>query len=298
MRAVQVTAYGGPEVLRVVDRDRPSPISTEVLVRVLAAGVNPVDCKTRRGEGVSRWVGPPPFVLGWDVAGVVEAAGYGVTRHAVGDIVFGMPLFPRTAGGYADYICAPSMQLAKAPAGISPVEAAALPLASLTAWQCLVDAAQLGAGETVLVHGASGGVGHLAVQLAAARGARVVSTAGRKDRVAMGTRDADVVLDLVGGGDTIDLVSTLRSGGVLLAVADGAGPEVKAEAGRRGIKVLEPLVEPDGRALDEIAKLVDSGKLRVEVGATFRLEQAAEAHRRLEAGGVRGKVVLEVSRDD
>ena len=197
MRAVQVTAYGGPEVLRAVEIDRPSPISTEVLVRVLAAGVNPVDCKTRRGEGVSRWVGPPPFLLGWDVAGVVEAAGYGVTRFGIGDLVYGMPRFPRAAGCYAEFVCAPALQFARAPAGISPVEAAALPLAALTAWQCLVDASQLRAGETVVVHGASGSVGHLAAQLAAARGATVMSTSGRDDRGALASREADVALDLV-----------------------------------------------------------------------------------------------------
>ena len=190
------------------------------------------------------------------------------------------------------------MQLARAPAGISPVEAAALPLAALTAWQCLMDAAGLRPGAAVLVHGASGGVGHLAVQLAAGRGARVASTVGRQDRDPLEMRDADVALDLVGGSDTLQLLRTVHEGGVLLAVADGAGDDVKAEAARRRIRVLEPLVEPDGRALDEIAKLVEAGTLKVAVGGTFPLEQAAEAHRRLEAGGVKGKLVLEVADHD
>ena len=182
MRAVQVTRFGGPEVLNLTEVERPSPISTEVLVRVIAAGVNPVDCKTRRGEGVARWVGPPPFIPGWDVAGVVEATGYGVTRFKVGDTVYGMPRFPRQAGAYAEYVTAPSRQLALIPTNISPIEAAALPLASLTSWQSLVDVAQLGAGQTVLVHGASGGVGHLAVQIAKSRGASVIATGGGDDR--------------------------------------------------------------------------------------------------------------------
>lgn len=294
MRAAVVTRLGGPDVLRLVEVERPSPISTEVLVRVIAAGVNPVDCKTRRGEGVARWVGSPPFIVGWDVAGVVEGAGYGVTRFAAGDLVYGMPRFPRAAGAYAEYVTAPSRQLARAPEGVSPVEAAALPLAALTAWQALVETAGVGEGQVVLVHGARGGVGHLAVQLALARGAEVATTTGRDDRAALATRDADVALDLVGGDDTQALLETLRPGGLLLAVATGANGGLKDEALRRGIRVAEPLVEPDGHALEEIARLVDAGRLEVKVAATFPLEHAAEAHERLERGGVGGKLVLEV----
>lgn len=298
MRAVQVSRYGGPEVLRVVEVERPVPISTEVLVRVIAAGVNPVDCKTRRGEGVSRWVGPPPFIPGWDVAGVVEAMGYGVTRFRAGDMVYGMPRFPRQAGAYAEYVTAPSRQLARLPDGITPVEAAALPLAGLTAWQSLVDTAGLAEGQMVLVHGASGGVGHLAVQIATARGASVVVTTGRTDRKALSTRGADVALDLVGGDDTCALVGTLRRGGMLLAIADGADERTQIEARMRGVRVEEPLVEPDGHSLEGIAKLVGMGRLKVRVDETFPLEEAATAHERLEHGGAKGKLVLEVSRND
>jgi NADPH:quinone reductase-like Zn-dependent oxidoreductase len=287
--------FGGPEVLQTVDVERPAPISTEVLVRVLAAGVNPVDCKTRRGEGVARWLGPPPFVVGWDVCGIVEAMGYGATRFGVGDLVYGMPRFPRAAGGYSEYIAAPSRQLARAPHGISRFEAAALPLAALTAWQCLVDAAQVEKGQTVLVHGASGGVGHLAVQIAEARGARVLASRHRRDRDVLSRRGVDVALDLVGGADTEALLATLREGGILLAVADGADASVKAQALPRGVSVMEPLVEPDGHGLEEISKLVESGRLRVNVEAVFPLESAARAHEVLEKGGRKGKLVLEVS---
>ncbi len=289
-----VTRFGGPEVLQLADVERPSPISTEVLVRVIAAGVNPVDCKTRRGEGVSRWVGPPPFIVGWDVAGVVEATGYGVTRFDIGDLVYGMPRFPRQAGAYAEYVTAPSRHFARAPESVTPSEAAALPLAALTAWQALIETAHVRAGQTVLVHGAGGGVGHLAVQLATAKGAHVVATTTRSDRAALATRDADVALDLVGGEDTMALLDTVRRGGLLLAVATGADDPVKEEARRRGIRVLEPLVEPDGRALEEITKMVDARTLKVRVAETFPLEQAAAAHERLERGGVNGKLVLEV----
>jgi NADPH:quinone reductase-like Zn-dependent oxidoreductase len=294
VRAVQVTRFGGPEVLSLVEMEQPAPISTEVMVRVIAAGVNPVDCKTRRGEGVARWMGSPPFVVGWDVCGTVEAMGYGVTRFQVGDSVYGMPRFPRSAGGYAEYVTAPSRQLARVPEGISPVEAAALPLATLTAWQCLVDTAQIKSGETVLVHGAAGGVGHLAVQIAEARGANVVASRHRADRDALAARDVDVALDLVGGADTEALLATLREGGILLAVANGADERVKAQALRRGVRVVEPLVEPDGRGLEDISTLVASRHLRVNVEEVFPLEQAARAHEALDRGGRKGKLVLSV----
>jgi NADPH:quinone reductase-like Zn-dependent oxidoreductase len=227
---------------------------------------------------------------------VVEAMGYGVTRFKEGDMVYGMPRFPRAAGAYAEYVTAPSRQFARVPDGISPTEAGALPLAALTAWQCLGDGAQVRAGQTVLVHGAGGGVGHLAAQIAKALGARVLTT-GRDDRDALKSNDIDVALDLVGGTDTRELVASIRPGGLLLAVADGADGEVKSEAQRRGVRVQEPLVEPDGHALDEIATLVGSGALKVVVAETFPLERAGAAHERLERGGVRGKLVLEVGRD-
>ncbi len=295
MRAVQVTRFGGPEVLSLAEVEQPAPISTEVLVHVMAAGVNPVDCKTRRGDGVARWMGPPPFVVGWDVCGTVEAVGYGVTRFQVGEVVYGMPRFPRSAGGYAEYVAAPSRQFARVPDGTSTVEAAALPLAALTAWQCLVDTAKIKPGQTVVVHGAGGGVGHLAVQIAAARGALVVAGRHRGDRDALAARDADVALDLVGGADTEALLGTLREGGILLAIADGAGDALKANANRRGLRVVEPLVEPDGRGLDEISALVESGRLKVNVEEVFPLELAARAHEALERGGRKGgKLVLRV----
>lgn len=296
MRAIQVTRFGGPEVLTLAEIEPPPPISTEVLVRVIAAGVNPVDCWTRRGDGVARWVGAPPFVPGWDVAGVVESTGYGVTRFKVGDMVYGMPRFPRQAAAYAEYVTAPSHQFAAIPSNISAFEAAALPLASLTAWQSLVDVAQVGPGQTVLVHGASGGVGHLAVQIARARGASVIATGSRQDREALSARGVDVVLDLV-GRDTGALIDTLRDGGLLLGVASGAEDSVIADAARRAIRVEQPLVEPDGDDMEEISGLVESGKLKVNVEEVIPLANAARAHEMIEQGGRRGKLVLEVGHE-
>ena len=293
MKAIQVTRFGGPEVLALVDVPKPEPISTEALVEVHAAGVNPVDYKTRRGEGVVASVGSPPFVPGWDVAGVVVSTGYGVTRFSAGDRVFGMPRFPRATGAYSEYVSAPSLHFARMPPDLDFVHAAALPLAALTAWQSLFDAAQLKQGQTVLVHGATGGVGHLAVQLAQLHGAEVVATS-RQNPLATVSEEVDVVLDLVGGEDTAITLNHLRPGGTLLEIADYADEETQARAKSQGVKVLEPLVEPDGRALDQIADAVARNKLEVAVKEVFPLEQAAEAHRRLEGGGVRGKLVLEV----
>ena len=293
MRAIQVTRFGGPEVLALAEVPEPRPISTEVLVEVHAAGVNPVDYKTRWGEGVASSVGSPPFIPGWDVAGVVVSTGYGVTRFSPGERVFGMPCFPRAAGAYSEYVTAPSLHFARMPADLDFVQAAALPLAALTAWQSLFDAAQLHEGQTVLVHGATGGVGQLAVQLAQLHGADVLATS-RQNPLTPVSEKVDVVLDLVGGEDVAATLDHLRPGGTLLEIADYADEETQARAKSQGVKVLEPLVEPDGRALEQIADAVVRNGLQVVVKEAFALEQAAEAHRRLEGGGVRGKLVLAV----
>ena len=311
MRAVIVERLGGPEVLKVAERDDPEPLPTEVLVRVHAAGVNPVDFKTRQGKGMAAVLGDPPFVLGWDVAGTVEAVGRGVTRFAVGDEVFGMPWFPREAGASAELVAAPSRQFARAPAAAGHVHAGALPLASLTAWQALVDTAGVKEGDRVLIHAAAGGVGHLASQIAKARGAYVFGTATaekhdfllehgvdvpidykseRFEDVAVGV---DVVLDLVGSKEYgLRSLEALGEGGILIPVPSGADTEVFAEAKRRGVRATGILVEPDGHGLEAIAALVDDGKLRVEVQDTFPLEEAARAHEAGESGRTRGKLVL------
>jgi NADPH:quinone reductase-like Zn-dependent oxidoreductase len=312
VRAVQVTDFGGPDVLQLAELPRPTPISTELLVEVRAAGVNPVDWKTRSGRGVSAWVGPPPFVPGWDVAGVVVDTGFGVTLFEPGDRVFGMPWFPRAASAYAEFVTAPSRQFARIPNELSFEEAAALPLAALTAWQALVQTAELGPGQTILIHGASGGVGHLAVQIAKARGATVIGTASaskhewleslgadqlvdyREVDVKKAASGVDLVLDLVGRHENLGELKTLRDGGLLLAIPNGASEEAKHEAAKREIGVAELLVEPDGHAMQEIAAMVKAGRLKVELDRTFPLDGAAKAHELLESGGVRGKLVLTV----
>ncbi len=316
MRAVVQDVFGGPEVLRVREVSRPEPLPTEVLVRVHAAGINPVDWKTRGGTGMAGILGEPPFVLGWDVSGVVEAVGFGVTTLKVGDEVYGMPWFPRAAGGYAEYVTAPARQFARKPATVSHEQAAAVPLAALTAWQAVVDTADVRTGQRVLITAAAGGVGHLAVQFAKHLGAHVIATAssGRhawlKDlgadevidynavRFEDVAREVDVVIDLV--GDAHDRTGTrslevLRQGGLLVAIPAGVSPELAEAARARGVRVTPFLVEPDGAALSRIAELVDAGQVAVEVEEVFPLERVAEAHARGENLRTRGKLVLRVT---
>lgn len=310
MRIVRQRSLGPPNVLEVTEVARPEPGPTEVLVRVAAAGVNPVDWKTRtRGN----MLGSPPFTVGWDVAGVVAAVGMGVTRFAVGDRVFGMPRFPRQAAAYAEYVTSPSRQLAPIPDSLSDVEAAALPLAALTAWQALVDTAHVTGGQRVLIQAAAGGVGHLAVQIAKAAGAYVIGTARsanhgfitelgvdeaidytRQD-VGATVRDIDVVLDLVGGETGLGSLPVLRDGGLLISVPSSSDLESLRQAAGDRVRVTGILVEPDRTGLEAIAALVQGGALRVHVARTFPLGDAARAHEvgeRGETGG--GKLVLTI----
>jgi NADPH:quinone reductase-like Zn-dependent oxidoreductase len=310
MRAAVLDRFGDPDVLGVAERPVPEPLPTEVRVRVAAAGVNPVDCKTRAGLGMSSILGEPPLVLGWDVSGVVDAVGAGVTRFAVGDPVFGMPWFPRQGGGYAEFVTAPSRQLARRPERLGDVAAAALPLAGLTAWQALVDTARISAGQRVLIHAAAGGVGHLAVQIAKSRGAYVIGTASSaKHRLLgelgldeavnyQGTRfeqvlePVDVVLDLLGGEVSRRSLDVLHPDGLLICLPSRAAADAVAEAGSRGLRATGIVVEPDGHGLEQLATLVDEGLLRPIVAETFPLERVADAHRAVETGRTTGKIVL------
>ncbi|HEU4656522.1 MAG TPA: NADP-dependent oxidoreductase [Capillimicrobium sp.] len=315
MRAVTVSAFGDPGVLRAVELPAPEPGVTEVLVRVHAAGINPVDYWSRRTGGFGQL--GEPAILGHDVSGVVEAVGPGVTVLAPGDEVFGMPRFPDQAGAYGELVVAPARHLARKPAALSHVEAAALPLAGLTAWQALVETAGVEPGTRVLVHGAGGGVGHLAVQIAKARGAEVVGIASagkhgllrdlgadelvdyRDADVASVIRDVDVVLDGVGGDTAERSLRSVRDGATILTLPGPPSLSEAAarEAADRGVRIDWPVVEPDRGGLLELARLVDDGRLRPVVDRVFSLEDAAAAHAHGEAGHVTGKLVLEVAGD-
>lgn len=307
MLAVHQRELGGPEVLEIVELPRPEPRPTEVLVRVRAAGVNPLDWKTR-SHGV--FLGAPPFTLGAEAAGVVAALGSGVTRFSVGDRVFGMPRFPDGARAYAEYLTSPSRQLAATPDGLSDVEAAALPLAGLTAWQALVETADVRPGDRVLVHAAAGGVGHLAVQIAKARGAYVIGTARATNHgflaelgadecidytqvdFAECVQDVDVVLDAAGGDTAVRSLPTIRNGGRLVCVTSGF--EAASDAAGDRVRVEYMLVEPDRCGLEALVALVENGAVRVDVGASFPLNEVRQAHAVGESGRTRGKLVLTI----
>ncbi|MFD9883396.1 NADP-dependent oxidoreductase [Streptomyces alboflavus] len=307
MHAVRQETFGGPEVLRVVEVNRPEPMSGEVLVRVRAAGVNPVDVAVR--AGFYPLLGEPPFGVGWDISGVVEEAGAGA-RFAVGDEVFGMPFFPRAANAYSEYVAVPSRQVARKPTTVDHVQAAAIPLAALTAWQGLVDAAGVREGQRVLVHRAAGGVGHFAVQIAKARGAHVIAMASAPKHDFVRGLGADEVIDyrttdFTEAAGEVDVVfdsssegerslSVLRPGGTLVSIMEHGDRELAARVEAAGRRFAGVSVEPDYASLEAIARLVDTGAVRPHVAETFPLAEAAKAHELVGSGQVQGKVVLSV----
>ncbi|GEC57152.1 NADPH:quinone reductase-like Zn-dependent oxidoreductase [Bradyrhizobium japonicum] len=311
MHAIQQNEWGGVDRLKLVEMSRPIPLPTEVLVKVKAAGINPVDVYTAQGKAYMRALNLP-YVPGWDVAGIVEQVGYGTTRFKVGDEVFGMPWFPRAASAYAEYLVAPARHLALKPKQLSFEQAAALPLAGLTAWEMLVDIANVGRGDRVLINGAGGGVGHLAVQIAKARGAHVVAVAsGAKHgflrelgadatidyttgAVSDHVDDADVVIELVGGEICLQMLKTLRSGGLLISAQSAWAPQLKNEAEKLGVRTSWYLVEPNHVGLEALAQMAEQGSLRVEVTASYPLENAVEAMERVAGRRSTGKVVLTV----
>ncbi|WP_246755472.1 NADP-dependent oxidoreductase [Bradyrhizobium neotropicale] len=311
MRAIQQNEWGGLDRLKLVEVSRPSPLPTEVLVRVKAAGINPVDVYTAQGKAYMRALSLP-YIPGWDVAGIVEQVGYGTTRFKVGDEVFGMPWFPRAANAYAEYLVAPARHLALKPKRLSFEQAAALPLAGLTAWEMLVDVAMVGRGDKVLINGAAGGVGHIAVQIAKTRGAHVVAVAsGAKHgflrelgadatidyatgAVTDQVEDVDVVIELVGGEVCLQMLKTLRRGGLLVSAQAAWAPQLKNEAEKLGVRTSWYLVEPNHVGLEALARMAEQGSLKVEVTASYPLENAVEALERVAERRSTGKVVLTV----
>ena len=310
MRAIGQDSFGGPDVLKIVEVPRPVPGPAEVLVRVCAAGVNPTDWWHRATGGLA---GDVPIRLGWDVSGVVEAIGPGVTLFAPGDEVFGMPRQPAPAGTYAEYVVSPARHLAAKPPVLSHVQAAALPLAALTAWQALVDTADLRPGQRVLIHAAAGGVGHLAVQIAKVRGAHVIGTARSANHefvrglgadevidytrtdFTTAARDVDVVIDTIGGDYGPRSLKTLRPGGIVVSLASPAEAHLADRARELGLRSTFMITEADRAGLQEIASLAASHRLRVRVDTVLPLEQAAKAHEIGETGRTTGKIVLTVS---
>lgn len=318
MRAAVIDQTGGPSVLHEASLPVPAPVLSEVLVRVVAAGVNPIDAKTRGGAGVSGAIPSFPQALGFDFSGVVVKAPYESHAFQPGTPVFGTVPFPRSGGSYAEYAVVPSLSLARKPASLSHVEAAGVPLAALTAWGLVVETAHAHEGQRMLIHAGGGGVGHFAVQFAAYFGAHVTATGSSHNaawlrelgasvvidyattRFEDVVADVDVVIDLVGNVHDqtgTRSLSVLRRGGLIVVVPTGSWPGYAAAAGAAGVRATSFRFTPDGGALATIGRLLDSGAVQVYIDKVFELADAAAAHAELERGHTRGKIVLRVSDD-
>lgn len=334
MKAVQLHEFGGPEVLRYEDAPRPTVSGNDVLVRVHAASLNPPDLYLRDGYRAlpPEWQPDPtfPLILGTDVSGVVAAVGNAVVGFDVGDEVYAMVRFPDAlmsgSGAYAEYVRVPVSELALKPAGIDHVQAAGAPMSLLTAWQFLVELGHDAPnplqsfahapvpleGKTVLVNGAGGGVGHLAVQIAKWKGARVIAVAsgrheallrdlGADDVIDYGkaaaeavVKDVDLVLDAVGGSNIERFLGIIKQGGALFLVnpLSFSGYD---EAARRKITVSSTQVRSNGAQLAEAGRLLENGTVRVVIDSTYPLAQASAAHQRASRGNIQGKIVLTVA---
>jgi NADPH:quinone reductase-like Zn-dependent oxidoreductase len=309
MKAVVLSGYGGPEVLKYQDVPRPEPKEDEILVRVLAAGVNPVDSYVRQGMVAKRGMENRPAVIGYDIAGVVEKTGTNVTRFKKGDAVY-CYLSVQRGGGYAEFTVAKESEAALKPRNINFVEAAAVPLAATTAWQALVDTAKIDKGQTILIHGGSGGVGSFAIQIAKARGAKVIATASTAHQALLKqlgvdqaidytttkfedvVKDVDVVLNCVRANALGRSYGVVKKGGTIVSITDE--PD-QTECAKRDIHCSRLGAHPDARVLEELSKLIDAGKITPIVSQTFPLADASKAHQQIETHHTLGKIVLKVA---
>jgi len=309
MKAAVIHRFGATDCFVVEERPTPIPSQGEVLVEVHAAGVNPIDLKTRIGQGVSHfWTATNfPIVLGWDISGVVVESK--APEFKVGDEVFGMPRFPELADAYAEFVSAPANELTRKPHNISHIEAAAIPLAALTAWQALFDTAKLLANQTVLIHAGAGGVGHLAIQLAKWKGASVASTTSNQNIAFVTNLGAEKVIDYTSTNywevlSNIDVVfhmispdlreksyQTMKSGGHLISITGPISPKEPAAYNVNGQFIS---VRPNGKQIAQIAELLRSGEIKVEIDASYSLKDVAKAHKHVEGGHTKGKVVIDL----
>jgi len=310
MRAVVIRAYGGPDVMKLENASRPEPADDEVLIRVVAASVNPVDVAIRKGY-LAELVGNFPLILGMDAAGIVEKLGSKMTKYKVGDPVFAFFTL-KDEGGYAEFVTAKEDNLAPKPDTVSFAQAAGAGAAGATAWEALVDTANLRAGQSVLIHGGSGGVGHLAIQIAKARGARVFATASTANQDflrQMGAdiaidytrtkfedvaKDVDVVLDTV-GRDTLERsYGVVKKGGIIVSIVDDPKPAALEAHGIRGVSLR---CTPKAGVLEELSKLMEAKKLTPVISQTFPMAQVVQAQDQIATGHTRGKIVLSIGQD-
>jgi NADPH:quinone reductase-like Zn-dependent oxidoreductase len=311
MKAVRAHNFGGTDVLQYEDAPRPEPGEDEILIRVMAAGVNPVDAAIRSGR-FARMLGTQlPVTPGLDVAGVVESAGGKVTKFKPGDAVYAC-LSIRRLGGYAEFAIAKETEASPKPKGLSFEGAASMPVAAGTAWEALVENARLGPGQTVLIHGGSGGVGSFAIQIAKARGAKVIATASAANQDFLKelgadqtidynatkfedvAKEVDVVLDSVAGETLQRSYGVVKKGGIIVSLLE---PPDKAQLDAHGIRGMALMASPDMNMLGELSKLVEAKKLKPIVSKVFPLAEAAKAQDAIETGHTRGKIVLRVAEE-
>jgi NADPH:quinone reductase-like Zn-dependent oxidoreductase len=316
MRAVTLSHAGGPEVLEVAELELPVRANAELLVRVVAAGVNPIDAKTRSGRGVFGAVRQFPLVLGNEFSGIVVEAPYDSHPLQPGVEVYGMLSVPRTGGAYAEYVTVNTLSVIRKPPSLSHVEAAGVPLAALTAWGMVVETAKAHEGQRMLIHAGAGGVGHFAVQFASYFGAHVIATGSGRNlgwlrelgaaevldytttRFDEVLAPVDAVIDLIGNvhDDTASRsLRVLRPGGIIVNGPTGSWPTMLEETATAGVRATGYRVAPDGSTLAIISRLLESGDVKVYVDEVFGLADAADAHRKIEQGHTRGKLVLRVT---
>ena len=309
MKAVVIHEYGDPEVLKYEDVPRPEPKDDQLLIRVIAAGVNPVDAMIRSGMFDREGTRAFPIILGGDVAGVVEKVGSKITKFKAGDPVFAYVSLDNS-GGYAQYALVTEREAAPKRKSLTYVEAAAVPIAGMTAWQALVDTAKLSAGQTVLIHGGSGGVGSFVIQIAKARGAKVIATASTanqeflkqlgadvaidytKQKFEDVAKDVDVVLDSIGRDTLARSYGVVKKGGIIVSLV--ARPK-QDELQKHGIRGTALNVESTSEQLAEIGERIDARKIKVIVSQTFPLSEAMKAQEQVATGHTRGKIVLKIA---
>ena len=309
MKAVVIHEYGGPEVLKYEDVPQPEPMQDQLLIRVIAAGVNPVDGMIRSGMFDKEGRRTFPIVLGGDIAGVGEKVGSKITKFKPRDPVFAYVSLDNS-GGYAQYALGMEREAAPKPKSLTYVEAAAVPIVALTAWQALIDTAKLKAGQTVLIHGGSGGVGSFAIQIAKAHGAKVIATASTANQELLKqlgadvtidytkqnfedtAKDVDVVLDSIGKDTLARSYGVVKKGGIVVSLVARPDP---AELEKHGIRGDALSVDPNSDELGEIGKLIDEKKINVIVSQTFPLSEARKAQEQVATGHTRGKIVLKVA---
>ncbi len=308
MKAIRIHQFGGPEVLKMEEIEKPKPAADEVLIKIFATSVNPVDIKIRSGKNWERYKNPMPMTLGFDVSGTVEEAGSDVKNFKKGDEVYARPDLNKD-GAYAEYITMNAGKIGFKPKSLNHDEAAAVPLAALTAWQGIFDHGKLQAGQRILIHGASGGVGTFAVQFAKWKGAHVIGTASennidflkqlgadevidyKKQKFEESIKDIDVVFDLIGGDTQTKSVQVLKEGGILISTLGIVDKDLLAQKNIQGEAYMAQSIPEQ---LNQIAKLIDEGKVKPIIAKILPLEEAAEAHKEIAEGHVRGKIVLEV----